>query len=326
MASIKKRGKGWRAMVKVNGHRDSATFDIKTEAKAWAAARETELADAPPGDRHDDTRLSDLFARYAREVSPHHKGARWEQLRLELYSRQIGHYTVGDLFDSDVISNWKTQRLRTVKPGTVIRDMGVINQVFATAHTEWRLITRNPLQGIKKPKKPRPRDRVISPEELATIKQALKYDADCAVELKKQQVGLALDIALETAMRASEVLQLTNEYKDRKVFVLVSTKNGDRREVPLSKKAREHIARIPDGGFTVTPGVLSTMFRKARDKCRFPTGQAGGFTFHDSRANALTMLSQKVDVLALAKIVGHRDPRSLMIYYRKSAEDIADSL
>jgi integrase len=48
--------------------------------------------------------------------------------------------------------------------------------------------------------------------------------------------------------------------------------------------------------------------------------------FHDSRAEAATRLAAKVDVLTLARILGHRDIRSLMIYYRESAEDIAKRL
>src|SRR5438876_9719490 len=60
------------------------------------------------------------------------------------------------------------------------------------------------------------------------------------------------------------------------------------------------------------------LFRKAKGRAEIK-----GLHFHDSRAEALTRLSRKVDVLTLARIVGHRDPRSLMIYYRESAEDIA---
>lgn len=49
-------------------------------------------------------------------------------------------------------------------------------------------------------------------------------------------------------------------------------------------------------------------------------------TFHDARATAITRLSKRLDILELARMVGHRDPRSLMVYYRKSATDIAAKL
>lgn len=323
MASYTRRGDKWRVQVKKNGERYTSTWDTKAEAKAWAVAKEAELN---TGDQDVGGRklLRELFERYAREVSPRHKGARWEQIRLEKLSRDIGHHKIKDVVDSDVLSVWKTRRLTEVKPSSVIREMTLMNQVFETALHEWRVLGRNPLVGIRKPPAPRARTRLISDTELATMWQALRYTHDGPIVTKMAQVGLALAIALQTAMRAGEVLSLTRQ--EGKVAVLHDTKNGDVRRVPLSPEARRLVARIPEGGFTLSSGELSSLFRKARIKCGFPSGEQGGFTFHDSRANALTMLSKKLDVLELAKMVGHRDPRSLMIYYRESAEDIADRL
>jgi integrase len=73
--------------------------------------------------------------------------------------------------------------------------------------------------------------------------------------------------------------------------------------------------------FSINGESRDSAFRHAR-------GKAGivGLTFHDSRALALTRLSKKLDVLQLARVVGHRDPRSLMIYYRESAADMAKLL
>lgn len=51
-----------------------------------------------------------------------------------------------------------------------------------------------------------------------------------------------------------------------------------------------------------------------------------GLTFHDSRHEVLTRLARKIDVLDLARMAGHRDPRSLMIYYNATAEEIAGRL
>lgn len=57
-------------------------------------------------------------------------------------------------------------------------------------------------------------------------------------------------------------------------------------------------------------------------------GKAGlkNLHFHDSRSQAIFNLSKKLDVLELARVVGHRDIRSLMIYYQTSAESLADKL
>jgi integrase len=58
------------------------------------------------------------------------------------------------------------------------------------------------------------------------------------------------------------------------------------------------------------------------------TKRAGieGLTFHDTRHEGLTRLAQKLEVLDLARMVGHRDLKSLMIYYNPTATEIADRL
>ncbi|WP_454765528.1 tyrosine-type recombinase/integrase [Cupriavidus campinensis] len=64
------------------------------------------------------------------------------------------------------------------------------------------------------------------------------------------------------------------------------------------------------------------LFRKVRAKLLIDD-----LHFHDSRAEALTRLSRRVDVMTLAKISGHKDLRILQsTYYRESAADIAARL
>jgi integrase len=73
--------------------------------------------------------------------------------------------------------------------------------------------------------------------------------------------------------------------------------------------------------FDVEPGTRDALFRKARDRA-----QIEDLHFHDSRAEAIWRLSKKLDVLELARIIGHRDVRSLMIYYQTTADELADRL
>jgi integrase len=51
-----------------------------------------------------------------------------------------------------------------------------------------------------------------------------------------------------------------------------------------------------------------------------------GLTFHDFRHEAITRLARKLDVLDLARMVGHRDLRQLAIYYNATAEEMAGRL
>ena len=71
----------------------------------------------------------------------------------------------------------------------------------------------------------------------------------------------------------------------------------------------------------MTSAVASTLFRRAR----FAAG-IHDLTFHDARHEAVSRLAQRLDVLDLARMIGHRDVRSLMVYYNPSAEELADKL
>ncbi|CAB3886670.1 hypothetical protein LMG1864_03566 [Achromobacter ruhlandii] len=103
------------------------------------------------------------------------------------------------------------------------------------------------------------------------------------------------------------------------------TKNGDRRAVPLSKRAVSLFKALNGVDkvrmFTLTGALRDVYFRQAKT-----LAEVDGATFHDARATALTRLAKKLSILELARMVGHRDPRSLMIYYRESASDIARKL
>lgn len=125
-------------------------------------------------------------------------------------------------------------------------------------------------------------------------------------------------------MRASEILSLDWTQVDlaRRVASLTTTKNGDEREVPLSSAAIAILGTAGRGAvFPISSASLDRLFRKARDRTEFKDVH-----FHDARSEAITRLSKKLDVLELARVVGHRDIRSLMIYYRADAEELAKKL
>ena len=72
---------------------------------------------------------------------------------------------------------------------------------------------------------------------------------------------------------------------------------------------------------TVRSATASSLFKKACKKAGVEN-----LRFHDTRHEGLTRLAQKIGVLDLARVVGHRDTRSLMVYYNPTATEIADRL
>ncbi|WP_282433170.1 tyrosine-type recombinase/integrase [Massilia oculi] len=69
------------------------------------------------------------------------------------------------------------------------------------------------------------------------------------------------------------------------------------------------------------PAILDALFRKAKKAAGIE-----GLTFHDTRHEAITRLAQKLDVLDLARMVGHTNINQLRTYYNPTAEDIASRL
>jgi integrase len=49
-------------------------------------------------------------------------------------------------------------------------------------------------------------------------------------------------------------------------------------------------------------------------------------TFHDSQHLAVTRLAKKLDILDLARAIGHRDLRQLQDYYNETTDNIAKRL
>jgi integrase len=317
MASIRKRGARWRAEVCVAGVRQSDTFRTKQEAAAWALEREASIAN-PKTTRT----LGDALTRYKTDVSTLHKGERWELLRLDalarhkMAGRKLATLARGDLVD------WRDSRMQEVAPGTVAREMGLLRSVF-THTVEWGWRDASPMKGVKQPITPTSRKRRVTAEEVTRVEIAAGLSNGWAVETAMQRTAMAFLFALETAMRAGEITGLQWPDVSEKSVTLPRTKNGDVRQVPLSPTARRIIATMPKDGpvFGLNPATRDVMWRRIV--------KAAGFAdlhFHDSRAEAIWRLSKKLDVLELARVIGHRDINSLRLYYQIDADTLADRL
>lgn len=321
MATFRKLPSGkWQAQIARNGIRKSSSFATKREAQDWAARQEYLVTNAEPP--QTKLTLKDAFDRYAREESPKRRGERWEVVRLErLSSDKIADKRLADLEPAD-FAEWRDRRAKEVAPATVRREMTLMSSVLTTARREWGLISHNPISDIRKPASPPPRDRRVSADEIDKLIKAGGTD------LSKAQARAvhAFRFAVETAMRAGEIVGLTDKTVDRdtRVATLPKTKNGTARKVPLSIAALSLLDELPetDGPlFDLSNQQIDAMFRKARDKSKIED-----LRFHDSRHEAITRLAKKVDVLSLARMVGHKDVKMLMIYYNETAEELAQRL
>lgn len=328
MAAITRNGEKWRVQINIKGVRDSATFETKAKAVAWAAQRETELRTQGQTGVLAGKTCAEAFDRYLREVSVTKRGQRWEVLRLNALKKSVVNGKIfGELALTDLtpefIGKWRDMRLQTVKGSTVNRDLNLLSNVLTMARREWRWIAHAPTKDVRRPKDPQPRDRRITSDEIERIKLACMFD-ESPPTMRSQFVAIAFLFAIETAMRAGEICALKPEWINGRVIHLPASanKNGIKRDVPLSTRAMQLLSLLPqDTLFGFTASALDGMFRKCRNKANITD-----MTFHDTRHEAITRLAEKLDVMALARMVGHTDIKMLMRYYNKSAADIAASL
>lgn len=326
MASITRDGERWIAQVCVNGIRKQKRHDTKAQAKSWAAQMETELGKMAEGVSTSHV-FGDVFERYAAEVSELKKGAHWEIVRLKMFARfSIASVRLVDL-RREHFEHYIVERMASVKSSSVNRELNLMSHCLTQAR-RWRLMTHNPMEDLKRPKDPAHRDRRISDREIETVLLALNYAEDAPVLQQQQKVAVAFLLAIESGMRAGEICSLKAKNVDlvQQTAYLPDTKNGRPRTVPLSKEAVRLLRRVEpwcdDGSiFGLSSGALSTLFKRGVSKTHIED-----LTFHDTRHEAITRLAKKLDVLDLARMVGHRDIKQLLTYYNKSAIELASQL
>lgn len=286
---------------------------VKTEAAI-------ERGDARPEQR--GRTVADVLNRFKVEVSPKRRGAKWEIVRCEKLARDsIGRLRLTELQPRH-LADWRERALLELKPASVRREMSVLRAALEVARLEWGWLSSNPLADVKRPPLTKPRTRRPSKAEIDALCVVWGW-AEARPRTLPQRCALAFLLAIETGMRAGEILTLDSScvFIGERYVHLDITKNGDDRDVPLSARACELLSLMPPEGIGLTSAQLDWLFRKARNKLKLDN-----LHFHDTRREACTRLAKKLSVIELARVIGHRDPKSLMIYYQPDVSDLADKL
>lgn len=330
MANFKKDGAVWRAQVArtLNGKsiRKSSTFSTKAEAVAWATTIEAEILSNKRGEIPNKT-FGDLLDRYARDVSVNKKGKRWEEIRINLIKgMDIASIKLANLSEVH-IANWRDARLKQVSSESVRREWNLLSSACNIASKEWKWLKSNPMKDVKRPISGKARTRRISQGEIDLLMHSCGWNSQAKPTTTPALVALIFCFAIETGMRAGEILSLTLDNIDLKKQTahLPETKNGHSRTVPLSKEAVRLLALAKTKKakvFDISSSGLDAIFRKYRDKAALKD-----LHFHDTRREALSRISKKLDPFQLAKMSGHRDMRMLLnVYYQEDASVTAKLL
>ena len=192
----------------------------------------------------------------------------------------------------------------------------MLSHVFTIAIKEWGFPLTNPVSMIRKPKVSNSRDRRLQPGEEDLLLQ------NC--HTKEMRVFIIL--AIETAMRRSEIVELQRSWIKGRVAYLPDTKNGTPRSVPLSTRAIEAINSLPirmSGVlFEYKPDAYTRGFIKTCKKSSITDLHA-----HDLRHEATSRLFEKgLDMMQVKAITGHKSLQMLSRYTHLNAEELADKL
>ncbi|MEZ0246994.1 MAG: tyrosine-type recombinase/integrase [Methylophilaceae bacterium] len=322
MATITHRGAAqYQAIIRRKGYpTKTATFETQAEAIKWARHIEAQMdkrvyKDTTPAER---TTLGQALERYSQQRSAKKKGAKQEHYRIQqLLQHPLSARPLSTL-DSADFANYRDVRLETIGANSVRLELALLSNIFTVAKRDWRIHVENPLLDVEKPKLPRGRDRRLVDDEEERL---------LAAAHNSHTVSLltAIQLAIETGMRAGEIVALRWEHIDFKssVIRLRITKNGDNRIVPLSEKAESLLQALPHpihGGRVTTfydSNGLSAAFRRATKRANIE-----GLKFHDLRHEAASRLAPRMTVATLAKVMGWRSLQMAMRYYNPTAAEL----
>ena len=329
MATIRRLRGRWQAMVRRRGVAPRCkSFDKRTDATRWARELEAEadrsgwVADTRLAEK---TTLGELLTRYRDQVSPTKRSARTEKARINaMVRRPIAHRILAKLTSAD-FATYRDERLKDVAPATVVRELNTLSHAIETALREWGLwLPRNPVKMVRRPSIPQGRKRRLEEGEEARLLAAC--DRGRTPLLKHLVI-----MALETGMRRGELLALRWEHVHlvKRIAHLPLTKNGESRDVPLSRRATDTLAALSkqkqpkvDLVFPMSGNSVRLAFERLRARAKMPD-----FHFHDLRHEAITRLFERgLNIAEVSAISGHKELRMLQRYTHLRAIDLVDRL
>lgn len=277
---------------------------------------------------HERTKLAVALTRYCQCVSVLKKGYVQESYRIKkILEHSLAEIPVNEV-TSVHIAEYRDQRLaqknpktqKNISPATVRLEMSLLSNLFDIARIEWGYCDHNPVTNVRKPKPSPGRERRLSPREERYILRYCEHH-------KNHELLAIVTLAIETAMRQSEIINMTweNICLKSRVVQLLDTKNGHKRDVPLSLKARDTLSALKSGGrgkgrvFTYTSNGIKSSWRYMMKALSIED-----LRFHDLRHEAISRLFENtdLDMMEVSAISGHRSLAMLKRYTHLKAQKL----
>ena len=338
MASIQKRNGSYRARIKHAGKVvQSKTFGSRLEAVQWAKQIEAQLQLGIYIEPHSSPKpfhgvyFEQAATHYMKTHSIHKKIVRSETYRLKALIKRWGNLTVEQV-DKLAVLTLRDDLLKLGRSGETINHyFNTISKLFQMLEGDWDLSIPNPIKGIKRMPAPQGRTKRVN------VMMEEHLIASCHA-LSMPLLSLIIQFAIQTGMRRGELMGLSwgdIDLPNRRAY-LHTSKNGEPRQVPLTKKAITILDELKTMGtnevFPMSMNVLRNQFEKAVIHAKNHWSGIGvnpfnDLRFHDLRHEALSRLSDTgLNVIELSCISGHKTMAMLKRYTHPSHEAILEKI
>ena len=340
MASIQRRKDTYRVRIKRVGKSTlSATFITRLEAVQWAKDIEAQIrlglyqeapvtADTPQ--RTEGISFADAATHYMKTHSIHKKIILSETYRLQILIKRWGDFPVAQV-DKLAVLALRDDLLKLGRSGETINHyFNTISKLFQMLEGDWDINIPNPIKGIKRMPRPLGRTKRVN-FELETL---LLSSCD---HLSLTLLRSIIQFAIQTGMRRGEIMGLTwadIDLPNRKAYIY-QTKNGEPRQVPLTRQAMAVLQALSEDGGKVFPmgmDALRSQFTRLKEYAKEQWDGVGinpfeDLRFHDLRHEALSRLSDAgLNVIELSHISGHKTLGMLKRYVHCSHQAIFNKL
>ena len=315
MATFRKRNNKWHVQIRRKHHPSmTKTFLSKKVAQKWIRETESKIDQGCliQSNAHSSITLKQLILRYMEEVLVKKKSCFNEMIILKAFMRERFVNNPMTQISSQHFANYRDKRLQVVKPATLLRELSIVQHLYSIANKEWGMNIPNPIKNIQKPSLNNRRERRLTNEEYNFL-----------VKGNRPQAVLRniIEVALETAMRRGEILNIQTEHIKEQTLLIPITKNGDERTIPLTKRAL-YILENTQLPFPMSANAVRLAWDRLKKK-----GNIKDLHFHDLRHEAISRFFEKgLSIPEVALISGHKDVRMLFRYTHLKAEDILRKL
>jgi integrase len=332
VASIIKRGKKYRALIRKKGFTRCKTFQTKSAAKAWATRIEAEIDSASGGSRVPvkGWTVGELIDRYINDIKPHKQWSSGKDSSLNLLKSHMGDMPASSYGVEMVMTYAHERRREGIGSSTVMGNLSYLGVVIKYARNTLRLDL--PVDAIKEARstladngmlsQPRQRDRRPTQDELDLLRLYFRWSRS---KIPMQDI---IDFAIASGMRRGEICRIAWKDLDveKRTVVIRDRKHpqkkiGNHQTVPLLGPAFDIVMRQPRDEkyiFPYIPQVVSEAFIRG---CK--RAQISDLRFHDLRHEALSRLfEQGYQIQEVALMSGHRSWDMLRRYTHIKPESL----